>query len=600
MLNFRKFAVENKIMKILTAVLFALLPAFYAFMLEWFNRQSLVLAFAFFNENARIARFSFVLVYIVFAAVFLCSKKMWITALIASVLTALSSLTNYYLLVISGENFKPQDIGQVGQTGQLFTFVNFLPPAKGILLIFVSFMLVLFFWFVKGKLPVKIYYTLPVGITVFIILFIFFKNTAVNETILNNYGMSFLSTMDQKKNYESNGFIGAFSINLASGAIRKPEGYSKKSLNDFIDSYETILPEDNFIQPDIIIVLSEAFWDPRLMPMSEFSEDPLENFDRIKYNDNSYSGSLVVPAYGGATIRTEFEVLTGLSIDAFSSVTLPYNYIKGNMPTYISYYKSLGYDTLAIHPNTEKFYSRHKGLPKLGFDEFVGSEGLLELEISAAWAGPNITDATLLKYIKHYMQNDAPKLLFAITMEGHFPYLDKYKEFSITTENPLLGKEDLVDFKHYVQGVKNADNFLGGLYDFIAERNRPTVLLFFGDHLPSLGTNYSSYESSGFIDGERGSDREKLFSTPFLLCANFDINSGMFESKTENKISPYNLLNALSSSIGGGKTHYMSFMEELYKNVPYYNYRLLKEITEKQKFYINKQIQMTYQLVTGK
>lgn len=86
--------------------------------------------------------------------------------------------------------------------------------------------------------------------------------------------------------------------------------------------------------------MSEAFFDVRTLNATEFSENPLKNFDRMCQSQNAYSGKMYTTAFGGGTIRTEFETVTGLTLDYLANGTSPYLYITQDTETYVSVLKS--------------------------------------------------------------------------------------------------------------------------------------------------------------------------------------------------------------------------------------------------------------------
>ncbi len=59
-----------------------------------------------------------------------------------------------------------------------------------------------------------------------------------------------------------------------------------------------------------------------------FTEDPIPTFRKIA--SESTNGFLKVPTYGGGTVRSEFEVLTGLSTDYLPVGEIPNNNILKN------------------------------------------------------------------------------------------------------------------------------------------------------------------------------------------------------------------------------------------------------------------------------
>ena len=143
---------------------------------------------------------------------------------------------------------------------------------------------------------------------------------------------------------------------------------------------------------------------------------------------------------------------------------------------------------------------------------------------------------------------------------------------------------------------------LGSLTEWVDSRERPTVLLFFGDHLPTLGSNFAAYNETGFAntnDGVSTENRQLLYSTPFLIYSNRDLEGGLLESRAGNQISDYNLLNSLARSTGMARTPYMELLADFYHNVPFYNNRLLLPLSQEDAFFPRAMEQITYDRVLG-
>lgn len=598
---------RNKAVWIPVCALFWLMPAFYVLELECFHNYPKYFLLEYLPDHMPVVIFDLILMYVLFAAFFFLVKKAWINVLFFNALVLASSLINYIKYALTGENFLPYDIVMAANIGEIAGFVSIESEYWMWLFFAVSVFSVILFGLFAKDAPFKFYARLPFAGVLFAVLFVFFGNGAVSGDVFNKIGMYFESTDDQNGNYEVNGFIGGFSINAASFAIKKPLGYSSAKLKERLDAYPAQSPAENFQNPDIILILSESFWDPRLLPGSEFKSNPLENFDELSLRENAFAGKLVVPAYGGGTIRTEFEVLTGLSCDALPDGVVPYTIIKKDIASYVSYYRDLGYDTLAIHPYLAKFYSRDTKLPLIGFGRYY-AESLGEIkEVQAELISESykyITDKSFEQYLEYFLneaekKDEAPLFLFGISMENHQPYYYKYywETFKVRVTNPKLSKSDYHFFENFVQGVKNADDALGQLCEFIDSRKRPVAVVFFGDHLPSICAKYSAYLDTGFINDIYSADsRKKLYSTPFIIYSNFPLNKKNLKSDT---YGAYDLLNILSSLIGSGKTQYMSYLEALRKELPYYNARLNMELNQRQWELIKTQYYETYKRMTN-
>jgi glucan phosphoethanolaminetransferase (alkaline phosphatase superfamily) len=206
--------------------------------------------------------------------------------------------------------------------------------------------------------------------------------------------------------------------------------------------------------------------------------------------------------------------------------------------------------------------------------------------------------------LTEYEKTGAPLFLFGITMENHQQYSDKYKSFDVSVKNPHLNERDLNNLQNYTQGVKNADAALARLIEFIDGRARPTVIAYFGDHLPSItdmGT-LAAYVDSGFVEPPTYSTeaRKKLYATPFVIYANYPLDkeaAAIFLS-SERYVASYDLLNLLSGFTGSGKSRYMAYLDKLRDALPYYNKRLeIRNLTEEQSEMLKIQYFATYNAI---
>ena len=603
-----KKAKQKKYVRIPATAVFWLAPAFFLLMIESFNSYPLYYFNEFLQKRAQVALFGLILFYLMFAAVFFLVKKPWICLIVFGAFAVSFSLVNYIKFSLTGENFFPHDFIMAANMGELAGFVSvefsWWAPVFFAGTVLYAAVIGVFAY----EAPFKIYVRAPVFTVICVAVVLFFNNGAFAEKIFNKFGMLYETASQQDWNYKHNGFVGAFSINIASFGISKPDGYSERILEEALGGYSASPPSADFSYPDIAVILSESFWDMRLLPGSELSSDPLENFDKLAARENAYSGKLLVPAIGGGTIRTEFEILTGFTCDAFPSGVVPYNIIGKPMQSYVSHYKDAGYTAVAIHPYRQKFYSRNRTLPLLGFDEYYGIETLSQIsDITQIKRGGYISDETFAEYVNHffneYEKSGKPLFLFGITMENHQQYGDKYKSFDISVKNPNLNERDLNNLQNYTQGLKNADEALSRLIGYIDGRARPTVLVYFGDHLPSItdmGT-LAAYVDSGFVHAPTYSAeaRKKLYATPFVIYANyplnseavdFDINGGYFAA--------YDLLNIVSDLTGSGKSRYMAYLDALREVLPYYNRRLeIRNLTEEQEKMLKIQYFATYNAI---
>lgn len=77
----------------------------------------------------------------------------------------------------------------------------------------------------------------------------------------------------------------------------------------------------------------------------------------------------------------------------------------------------------------------------------------------------------------------------------------------------------------YVQGASDADRSLQLLIDHFEQSDEPTVIVFYGDHLPMLGYDYDVYAQAGFVSTGRSEqwsleELKSMHSVPFVMWTN--------------------------------------------------------------------------------
>lgn len=559
-----------------------LFPAYCWFILEYYNNSNLWDLRSFLQRSMSQACFGLLVCYVLFGLVLLLLGRAAPACLLTGGASILVAFINYMKVALNGDHFFPKDVLMAGEAGSLLSFLSgglpkYMPWAILLLLLWCAGLAVL-----GLRLPVRRRTRLFCAASALSLCAVFFAIQTRATKLLNRFDIHTEFTMLQSMNYEENGFIGAFALNLNTMNLQQPQGYSKDYLKQLLSGYsDTPAAGEPF---DVVVVLSESFCDLREMPGLTFSENPLPRYDELLQRDNCYSGSLYTNAIGGGTVRPEFEVLTGLSTEALPSGATPYEYVDSPLEGYVSNYKDAGYQTVAMHPNTPSFYTRNTAYPWLGFDSFYGIEELYSIEPLEYSSRGFPTDAALARHMERLLDEaEEPVFLFAITMQNHQPYNPMSEEdIDLTVSSDLLSQESLDTVTAYVQGLRDADRMLGELADYVDSRERPTVLIFFGDHKPTLGANYQAYDESGFFpasDNFQYEYRSKMYTTPFLIYANRELEPGLFSQNTGNALSACYLLDAAALCIGGQRSPYMNLLLDCFQKVPFYNERLAMELT---------------------
>lgn len=320
---------------------------------------------------------------------------------------------------------------------------------------------------------------------------------------------------DPCEGYDVYGFPYCFLRSVFDRGIDRPEDYSEATVRDELTSLATredVIPDAT---PNVIFIQLESFFDVARLEGVSFSEDPLPTFHALA--SEGISGTLRVPGIGSGTVNTEFEVLTGLPLDLFGTGEYPYESIlKEKSCETIAYdLLSLGYGTHAFHNHTAAFYERYLVYSGLGFDDFTGAEYMKGLTYNAlGWERDEILTSYIIKALD---STDSLDFVFAVTVQGHGGYPEIPVEGNDIRVLGLTDEAQINAYEYYAATLKETDNFIAALKDALVARGEETLLVLYGDHLPTLGLTENSFQKGDLLTtdyviwstGELPEDAEK-------------------------------------------------------------------------------------------
>ena len=319
------------------------------------------------------------------------------------------------------------------------------------------------------------------------------------------------SFKDANKAYDKYGFVYCFTRSIFDRGISQPDDYNKESVDELLDQIDGNVTNEPQKKPNVIIIQLESFMDPSAFVGVEFERDPVPNFTALK--ENCTSGKLFVPSVGSGTANTEFEVVTGMCLDYFGTGEYPYKTIlqTKNCETICYNLAELGYTSHAFHNHTGTFYNRNIVYKNLGFNTFTPVEYMNSYDVNPlGWAKDYVLEGEIMKAIESTTGND---LVFAVSVQGHGKYPEKPVEGE-TLIPVVSGAEDPV-FKHqleyYAYQLYEMDDFIGRLIKSLEEYDEDCVLVFYGDHQPSI--NYEE-EDITFKDKH---------ASEYVIWANFEL-----------------------------------------------------------------------------
>lgn len=531
--------------------------------------------------------FSLLVCYIVFAVLLLVFRRAWAATLISGGISLGLGLIQHMKFKLNGQPFQPIDFLLAGNVEELYSYMAIPIPKVFWMALALLACCTLVVLVMQVRLPIRWYVRIPAALLICVVLGVWYFNTTQVARILRNFNMTLLDSALQTSNYTANGMYGGFVLNLLELHVPVPEKYTESYIKELMGDYEKAEAAEDYPDYDVILILAESFFDVRELEHVSFSEDPLKNYDAIRAAENCYSGTIFTTAIGGGTARPESNVLTGMTLDTVANyASSPYYYVTAPTDSYVSNYRDAGYRTVAVHLYNTSFYSRNTAYPLIGFDEYYGIRDLewkVFLDYTRGYATDDAT-ASCIEYLLEQSDEGQPTFVFAITIENHQPYRAN-KDNTIIVEAPGLAEENRVALETYTQGVKDMDRMIGRLKAYIDQRERPTVLVLFGDHKPTLYETYATYDQLGYFDSADTSyeNHRKMLSTPFLVYSNRTLDKGLFTSKSGNELSDYHLMNAVAISTGFQQTAYMEWLEDVYKTLPIYNYRLnMTNLTDEQ------------------
>lgn len=415
--------------------------------------------------------------------------------------------------------------------------------------------------FMKHYKMKYVFNLIPAGISIVIFFTSWF--TLFSSSYMATHGLHTIN-WDQLNCYKKNGLVYSMLSNHILSSIKEPENYNEQAIKNIISA--TNIREDENIQPNIIIFMSEAYSDIEDSTNVTFSKDIDENFDRLA--ETYLSGRCMTKQFGGGTANSEFEVLTGLSSSLLPPGTIAYtSYTKNDTPSIVSYLKNLGYYTTATHPYRRSFFSRGTAYEKLGFDVFYSEEHFENPERKRG--EQYVTDQALVdKIISLYEENKSsgkPFFNHSVSMQNHSSYWanEFHGEDRVTFEtNAQLTDVEANALQTYASGMYLSDKALGKLVEYFEKVEEPTVILYFGDHQPYLCEGTADLmQKIGYLPEDPLENDYKFYSTPYLIWNNFEEEP----TKAKEDMSMFQLLPYMTDILNMKRPDYYYFMNDFYE-----------------------------------
>lgn len=510
----------------------ALIALSIVFLVEVISRRDLISAFQFVGTHTLAYLYNSFLVFASLALVYFFRRRAFWRVVISGFWTILGIINGCVL----SNRVTPFGYTDLKCIPELFAMNNtsYFTAEQATIVVFGlgAFALFLVALFIKGpRYQGKLHYVMyPIAcLSLFFVGIPLTTNAAQSTNIVADYYTNIA------QGYEDYGFVYSFSSSVVDRGMQKPDNYSEDTIAAIETNVETAAEQtttNGTDGPNIICVLLESFCDPEEINFLETSEDPIPTFHYLE--DNFSSGYLTVPVVGAGTANTEFEVLTGMSMQYFGTGEYPYKTIlkKTDCEAIASDLSKIGYSTHVVHNNGGNFYSRANAFSMMGFDTFTSKElmNITALTPNGSWSTDDILVNETMKTLDATPGSD---FTYTITVCTHGDYPTEP-----VIENPAITVSGVDDeaqanqWTYYVNQLNASDRFISSLIDRLSQRDEDTVVVMFGDHLPTMGLTDDDMKSGS------------IYKTKYITWNNFGLE------KKDADLYAYQLLASITDSVG--------------------------------------------------
>ncbi len=496
------------------------------FVIEAISRHSVMAAVEYSRVSTKAFLYNAFMIFVTFSITYLCRRRVF-ARIIISLFWLVLGIVNGLMLSRRVTPFNAQDLKTVAEGVSLFTNYFNVFELAGLAVAAVLVILGLIHLFrVAGKFAGKINY-LTSGL---IVAASFACYGALTDYVIENRIVStYFANIAFA--YQDYGLPYCFAASMFNTGISEPNGYTEEKMAEISEDGAIVeSTSEAKVLPNVIFVQLESFFDVSEFTALQTSKDPLPNLRKMAAEYSS--GYCQVPSIGAGTANTEFEMLTGMSLRYFGPGEYPYKtYLKEKTAeSAATAFASFGYGTHAVHNHSGNFYSRAKVFNHVGFDTFTSKEFMNFDTTETGWA----KDEVLLTHIADCLDStEQQDFVFTISVQGHGSYPEeRIIEHPHLMAGGLEDEEKNCQWEYYVNQVYEMDQFAADLVSMMEERGEPAVVVFYGDHLPTMGLTEADVKSGN------------LFYTNYVIWDNIGL------PKQDGTIHSYQLMAEVMDRIG--------------------------------------------------
>lgn len=506
----------RRMLTVLRMLVFSIVPILLFYLMEAFEHNA-------FEEVRSLAQMYNILLFELIAwLLFFITGSGRVALRIETGIALVYGLVNHYVMAFRSTPLVPWDIFSIKTAASVAGNYDFTPTNEFLLVCGAFVVIFLLLHFVKLKFPYGVFMRIIPTVCVGLVLCTFVNLLWDDDFQTDSYLYPFLFTPAHMT--KVNGMAVTFAMDMEYIHVDKPKGYSVTRAKAILEEYES---PNNANQPadypNVIVIMNEAFSDLAVLGDFETNEDYMPFIHSLQQGqENTVTGNLTVSVCGGNTANTEFEFLTGHTMDYFPVGSIPYQqYIKGELPSLASQLAELGYATYGMHPYNSTGWNRNEVYPWLGFEESY----FIRDFTSRHYIRDYVSDQTAYqKIIDIYEEKEAgkPAFIFEVTMQNHGGYTQKYENFIADVHAPDLNSAQL---DQYLSLMKVSDQEFENLVAYFENKEEKTIIVFFGDHQPSDAVVRPILRwNQKLVMNEE--DAWLRYQVPYVIWANYDIEDG--------------------------------------------------------------------------
>ena len=447
---------------------------------------------------------------------------------IGGLIVNLLSYVNLIKTDCRNDPFVPADCGLIREAVNAAGEYN-LNLHWGIVVIMLMMSAVCFLlaWFTEAKKP-RWYVRGAMALALIAVFGVSMAKVYQNTELYNQRGTEIegLTKSNVPEVFRLCGFPYCFLHNYNLYSIEKPKGYQKSQVEEWIQSDEQSYSQPE-VQPNIIFVMCEAYSDLADEDVFEYTEEdnPLHGFHVLAESPRARSGHIAVSNFGAGTANTEFDVLTGIQTNMVSPTNISsFRVLHKSINALPWDYQQAGYSTLFTHPGYSWFYNRENVYQFLGMEKRIFDESYTQEDRKGTMISDDAFAEHLIGELDQRLGGEKPLFAYGVTIQNHQSY--PYAKYGFEPEKPpismTISDDAMETLSVYMEGVRDSTAMLTKLCEYLDSREEPVLLVFYGDHRPTLGQDYGVYRELGVPVGEDDTWEHvlKTYETPYLIWAN--------------------------------------------------------------------------------